>query len=97
MQTISDINLSKHAQQRMQQYGISRQAVDYVLAYGQVSHDHHGGCVLWLDKRSRARLGREQGQQVLRELDKYLNAYVVTDSGGTVVTVGHRYRRIMRH
>jgi len=91
------MNLTRHAQQRMQQRGISRQAVNYVLAYGRVSHDHHGGCVLWLDKRSRARLGQEEGQQVLRELDKHLNAYVVTDTGGMVMTVGHRYRRIMRH
>ena len=29
MQAITDMNLSKHAQQRMQQRGISRQAVDY--------------------------------------------------------------------
>ncbi|MEN8133319.1 MAG: hypothetical protein ABFS45_24740 [Pseudomonadota bacterium] len=70
--------------------------MDYVLAYGRVSHDHHGGCVVWLDKRSRARLGREEGHQVLRKLDKYLNAYAVTDPEGTVLTVGHRFRRIKR-
>ena len=32
-----------------------------------------------------------------RRLDKHLDAYVVTDTDGTVVTVGHRYRRIRRH
>ena len=32
MQIISDMNMSQHAQQRMQQRGISRQAVNYVLA-----------------------------------------------------------------
>ena len=45
------MNLTFHAQQRMQQRGISRQAIDYVLTYGRVSHDHHGGRVIWLDKR----------------------------------------------
>jgi len=91
------MNLTRHAQQRMQQRGITLRTVDYLLAYGRVSHDHHGGCVIWLDKRSRARLGAEEGQHVLRGMDKLLNAYVVTDTDGTVVTVGHRYRRIRRH
>ena len=91
------MTLSHHAQQRMQQRGIPLKVVDYLLAYGRVSHDHHGGCVIWLDKRSRSRIGAEEGRKSLRKLDKYLNAYVVTDTDGTVVTVGHRYRRIKRH
>ena len=90
------MNLTQHAQQRMQQRGIPQQAIGYVLTYGRVSHDHRGACVMWLDKRSRARLGREEGREVFREMDKHLDAYVVTDTDGTVVTVGHRYRRIRR-
>ena len=62
------MNLTQHARARMQQRGIPRQAIDYVLAYGRVSHDHRGACVVWLDKRSRARLGREAGRQVIRKL-----------------------------
>ena len=91
------MNLTQHAQQRMQQRGIPRQAIGYVLTYGRVSHDHRGTRVMWLDKRCRARLGREEGREVVRELDKHLDAYVVTDMDGTVVTVGHRYRRVRRH
>lgn len=91
------MTLSHHAQQRMQQRGIPLKVVDYLLAYGRVSHDHHGGCVIWLDKRSRSRIGAEEGRKSLRKLDKHLNGYVVTDTDGTVVTVGHRYRRIKRH
>ena len=91
------MTLSHHAQQRMQQRGIPLKVVDYLLAYGRVSHDHHGGCVIWLDKRSREKLEAEEGKRVFRGMDKCLNAYVVTDTDGTVVTVGHRYRRIKRH
>jgi hypothetical protein len=91
------MQLSLHARQRMQQRGISRQALDYVLAYGRVSHDHHGGCVVWLDRRARAQIAREAGREVLRRLDKHLNAYAVMDPDGTVLTVGHRYRRVLRH
>ena len=88
------MNLTQHARQRMQQRGIPREAVDYVLAYGRVSHDHHGCRVLWLDKRSRIRMRRAEGRRLLRRLDKSLNTYVVTDGDGMVVTVGHRYRRV---
>ena len=91
------MQLSRHAKQRMQQRGIPRQALDYVLAYGRVSHDHHGARVMWLDKRSRARLGREEGRQVIRRFDKHLNAYAVIGGDGAVLTVGHRYQRVRRH
>lgn len=91
------MNLTQHARLRMQQRGIPRQAVDYVLAYGRVSHDHRGARVFWLDKRCKARLGREEGRQVVRRLDKHLNAYAVMGPDGMVLTVGHRYRRIRRH
>ena len=91
----NDVYFSRHAELRMQQRGIPRLAVDVVLAYGRVSHDHHGGCVVWLDKRARARLCREVGQRMLRLIDNHLYAYAVTDpADGTVLTVGHRYRRI---
>jgi hypothetical protein len=91
------MNMTQHAQQRMQQRGIPRQAIGYVLTYGRVSHDHRGARVMWLNKRSRARLEREEGRNVVREMDKHLNAYVVMDTDGTVVTVGHLYRRLRRH
>ena len=90
------MNWTLHARQRMQQRGIPQQAVDCVLAYGRVRHDHHGGRVFCLDKRSRARLAREQGLEAVRRLDKHLDAYVVMDPDWTVLTVGHRYRRIRR-
>ena len=88
------MNLTTHAQQRMQQRGISRETVDYVLTYGRVSHDNHGGRVVWLDKHSRLRMEQVEGRRLLRRLDKSLNAYVITDGEGRVLTVGHRYRRI---
>lgn len=50
-----------------------------------------------MDKRARARLQREKGQDVACALDKDLNAYAVVDPEGRIVTVGHRYRRIWGH
>lgn len=93
----ADAQFSRHARERMQQRGISRQAIEYVLAYGRVSHDHRGSRVVWLDKRARARLYHREGRNVVSSLDKHLNTYAVMDGDGVVVTVGHRYRRIWRH
>jgi hypothetical protein len=90
-------HFTRHACERMQQRGIPRQAVEVVLAYGRVSHDHHGSRVVWLDKRARARLCREEGRCVASSLDKHLDTYAVIGPDGMVVTVGHRYRRLWRH
>jgi hypothetical protein len=91
------MNLTRHAQQRMQQRGINLQAIDYVLAYGREVHNHHGGCIIWLDKRCRQRIAQKEGDAVVRNLHKHLNVYVIVNSDGKVITVGHRYRRIVRH
>lgn len=87
---------SEHAEQRMQQRGIPREVVEYLLQYGRQTHDHHGARIVWLDKRARARLSRARGQDVVRKLNKHFNTYAVIDPDGSVVTVGHRYRRIKR-
>ena len=88
------MNYSNHAQQRMQQRGIRQEAVDYLLAYGTTHHDHHGGMIVWLDKQSRRRLEREEGPQILRRLEKQLDAYAVVSHDDCVITVGHRYKRV---
>lgn len=91
-----EMNMTMHARQRMQQRGINREAMDYVLTYGRASRDHHGCRVVWLDKQARKKIRRAEGAGVERKLDKHLNAYAVVDSDGVVVTVGHRYRRIRK-
>jgi hypothetical protein len=91
------MNLTRHAQKRMQQRGINLQAIDYVLTYGREIHDHHGSCIVWLDKRCREKIGHAEGNKVIRSLHKHLNAYVVVDSDGWIITVGHRYKRVVRH
>jgi len=89
-------NLSDHARVRMQQRGIPGAALECLLDYGRVEHDHHGGAIVYLDKAARRRLLREQGRESLRQLGKRLDAYAVISTDGTVTTVGHRYKRIWR-
>ena len=91
------MNLTRHAESRMQQRGISRQALDYLLAYGRESYDHRGCQIFWFDKRARQRVCDEQGCEVMSRLEKSLNTFAVITLGGTIITVGHRHKKIWRH
>jgi hypothetical protein len=88
--------LTDHARVRMQQRGIPPTALECLLDYGRVEHDHRGAAIVYLDKAARRRLAREQGAAVLKQLGKRLGAYAVLGTDGTVMTVGHRYKRIWR-
>ena len=81
----------------MQQRGISRRAVDYLLAYGRESYDHRGCQIIWLDKRARQQACDQDGAAAMSKLGKSLNTYAVVDLNGNVITVGHRFKRIWRH
>ena len=78
---------SQHATTRMQQRGISYQAVELLLAYGRSSY-HRGREVLFFDRQARralwnsAELDGNQWERISRN-------YLVLD-GGTVLTVGHK-------
>jgi hypothetical protein len=88
--------LSNHARVRMQQRGIPSATLECLLEYGRVEHDHHGGMIVYLDKAARRRLVRERGMAPVRSLGRRLDAYAVISGDGTVMTVGHRYKRIWR-
>jgi hypothetical protein len=88
--------ISRHAQTRMQQRGIARSAIDYVLDFGREHHDHHGAIIVMLDRlavRHIARNGAARGST----LDALRGLYAVVSSDGSVRTVGHRTRRLRRY
>lgn len=89
--------LTQHAQARMQQRGIPAEVVEQLIDFGRVTHDHQGGRIAWFDRASRLRLQRECAGTFYRAVEKHLDAYVILDRQGRVVTVGHRFRRIRQH
>lgn len=91
-----NLDLAAHARVRMQQRGIPADTVDLVLDYGRQVHDHRGAVICYLDKAARRRIERECDRGQLRVCGRALNAYVVLSTEGSVMTVGHRYRRIRR-
>jgi len=89
------MKLSKHARIRMQQRGIPRCIVDWLAAYGEV--DHQGGSELYyFTRRTRKALQRDLGKQALRGYSKSMDAYMI-HIDGRIATVGHRFRRVVRH
>jgi hypothetical protein len=88
------VHLSSHARVRMQQRGISPEALEILLELGETSPAPGGRQVVFLERARRQELGRRAKR--IRERDRLKRLYAVTDEHGTVVTVGHRYRRLAR-
>lgn len=86
------VSLSLHARVRMQQRGISSEALEILFELGDACPAPGGGQVIFIERADQQELGR-RGKRI-RERDRLKRFYAVTDESGTVVTVGHRYRRI---
>jgi len=64
---------------------------------GQKSFDHRGTVTRYLDKAAKKALTKAIGSQVVRQLESFLDVYVIESTDdGAVITIGHRYKRINR-
>jgi hypothetical protein len=89
--------LTDHARARLQQRGIPESVLESLLDFGREVHDHHGSAIVYFDHRARGLLLRAFGRDTYKRLESHLDAYAVVAGDGSVVTVGHRTRRISRH
>lgn len=89
--------LTQHAEARMQQRGIRSTIVESLLDYGTIMYDHRGAALVFFDRKAKTRLLRNVGRARYRVMEKQLNTYAVVSHDGSVVTVGHRSKRIPRH
>jgi hypothetical protein len=92
--------LTHHARARMQQRGISAATVEALLDFGREVHVDRGCDLVFFDKRTRARLARADRKAAanlnLAQAERICRSYAILGSDGTVITVGHRFRRIPR-
>lgn len=85
--------LSNHAMQRMQQRAIHPLMLDLLYRYGREQHQN-GATTFYFDKRARECALRAL-EEVKQRFDKLSDAYLIeADDDGTVITVGHRFKRI---
>jgi len=87
---------SDHSLARIQQRGINPAVFDLLLQYGAKEYDRMGGKILFFNHRSRLRIQRELGDQALALVEKSAKLYAVVSKDNSLITVGHRYRRIWR-
>jgi hypothetical protein len=78
----------------MQQRAISTDALELLFEYGREAFDHRGGVVLYFDKAARRRL--QHAAPRAKGLDRVARCYAIVSTGGEVLTVGHRCRKINR-
>lgn len=88
------VALTRHAQVRAQQRGITEEIIDLLLSYGKSVYDKKGGEIVYFDKACRKRIKKSIGVNAIRVMGKQLNAYLVL-CGSQVVTVGWRHNRIL--
>lgn len=88
------MNPSHHALTRLQQRGIPPLIIQWLEAYGEEQHDHHGAIVLHFSKRSRRRLEQNVGAVPLRRLNEWMDSYAVIGTDGALITAGTRWKRI---
>ena len=89
-------DLTLHGAQRKQQRCVPPIVIDWVIQYG-VRRPTGGGVEhIELDKPGRRDLAREIGSWTYTRLEPKLNAFVVLDAHGRVITTGYRTRRRRR-
>lgn len=87
------MEMTNHAQARLQQRAIPEEAVDALLAYGE-RRRRHGADIYFLNKRSRDRVAQALGKQRYRRIERALNSYLVIADDGALITAAHRHQRL---
>ncbi len=83
-----------HSTVRAQQRGVPPLIQQWLLEYGEESHDGRGAVRRYFSHRSVRIMERRFGRRVVRKLGEYLCTYLVESSDGHIVTVGHRTGRV---
>ena len=86
--------LSRHARARSQQRSMRPQVIDTIVDHGTCIRVR-GADSYAIDKAGRRRLKAELGDR-FREVEPWLNAFVVVSDDGRIITVARRTRRLRR-
>jgi hypothetical protein len=88
--------MTKHADIRSQQRGISPMMIDLLLQFGEKEPAGGGASKVYLNKSARRKL-RAYAGALAPLVDQHLDIYAVVGRDNQIVTVGHRYEHIQRH
>ena len=88
--------LTVHAVTRAQQRGVNRTVLDCLLQYGRHEHDHMGCEVVTFDDETLDEVALREPRALWREVAEARSVYAIVNSDGSVVTTGHRFRKVLR-
>jgi hypothetical protein len=93
-----DIGFTSHARQRQQQRAIPDLVVSLIHSEGSICASHDGSEIRFVDKAARRRIQRAiGGDRAYALLERWLGqTYLVVAPDGSIITTGHRSRRIRR-
>ena len=89
-------DLTSHAAIRARQRGIDLHVLRCLLLYGRREHDHHGAELVTFDNRSLKLVQLREPRGTWMRAAESRTLYAVVDSTGSVITAGHRSRRVFR-
>lgn len=90
------MKVTQHAQTRCQQRRIPPMVIDLVLQFGTRERAGDGCSKVFLDKRDRRRLEAYAGP-LNRQLEPFMDIYLVVSPEDRVITAAHRIDKIKRH
>ena len=89
---------TQHAKVRLQQRCIPLIVNQWLDEFGEEVFDGHGGVYISFTHQSIRTMEQAFGRHFVRQNWKYLNVYRIESvDNSTVITVGWRTRRIIRH
>ena len=89
----SGFRMTNHALERSQQRCIPPLIIHWLCQYGSRRRSSNGTILCYFDKKSLRLISSDVGNIVIRRLSGLMNAYLVI-AGDSILTVGHRYKRI---
>lgn len=85
---------SHHARVRMQQRGISEQALNLLLRYGRTAYHQPRRTLVYMDHGARRAALRDCGRAAGPLIDRVLRFYAVVGADGVLVSVCPRNKRM---
>lgn len=88
------MNLTLHAQTRLEQRGISPVIIDWLEQYGAIE-PQNGSELIYFNQLSLKRLAKYTGG-ISNKIDKLKSIYLVRGNNGKIITTGYRDESIKR-
>jgi len=88
--------LSRHAEKRASQRGMSKRIIELLQIYGDEVHDHNGCLVRYFSKKMQNYILSELPKSEHSLLKNKFNSYMI-EADGFIITTGYLQKRIVRH